>query len=133
MILSRNGALLEHIPPLPRYTYPINPNYGENNVRAFMQEFIDYYRLWESYFFASSSMVICAEFEGEVALPGQQAIIVTALRGAGLHVDHNHTYSVPFIRYDPDNGTVLVDSRTGNCEVYVGQERVVHFSLSGGN
>ncbi|KAB5515668.1 hypothetical protein GE09DRAFT_932128, partial [Coniochaeta sp. 2T2.1] len=109
-IVSAYGAILAHIPPMPSPLPPVaDPYAGDNNVRAMMRRVTELYYQHENYFPSTSTYVICAVYDGEVALPDQMGIMQEVFRDMGLE-SVTHTYDVPGDRTLPGQGTVTVVS-----------------------
>ncbi|OIW30515.1 hypothetical protein CONLIGDRAFT_668507 [Coniochaeta ligniaria NRRL 30616] len=109
-IVSAYGAILAHIPPRPLSPAPeADPYAGDNNVRAMMQRVRELYEENEHYFPFANTVVVCAVYNGEVALPDQMGIMQEAFRDMGLE-SATHTYNVPGDRTLPGQGTVIVVS-----------------------
>lgn len=100
LIASQYGAILAHIPPLPSQasssastSMSLDPYAGDNNVRALMDQVKQLYHYYQSYnyFPASNAHIVCAIFQGEVALPDQVAIMKESCRwtdGTGACYTH---------------------------------------------
>jgi hypothetical protein len=73
VIASAYGAILAHIPPQPQPT--INPISAYDKVRSMVNEVSRLYRNRQRYFLSAESVVSCAVFQGQVALPSQLDII----------------------------------------------------------
>lgn len=125
IIIFLYTALLRHVFPCSDNSDPDDTNAEDNHVRSFMKRFIDYYRRCRSWFpDPSSSWIICAVFEGAIALFDQQKIMKRALGDVRLKVDKSYTYQVPFKDDDRDRGSVFIDVRGGTVKVYV-KDRLV--------
>lgn len=110
LVASPYGAILVHIPPLPwgheqslapasassSSKSKLDPYAGDKNVQEMMDRFKEVYRQALHLFPmpTSSSHVVCAIYQGEVALPDQLAIMEGAFREMGLEPS-THTYNVP--------------------------------------
>lgn len=119
MIVSIYGAIIAHIPPRPNCQSQ-DPEAGDRHVRTKMQEVTTLYNKVKRYFPAGgSSCVVCATFQGEVALPDQQRIIQECLDGLGFANSHV-TYKAGARRAAfSGQGTVFVDGRGQVPMVYV--------------
>lgn len=121
LIVSQHGAILAHIPPLPlKLSSPpasaqsesaSDPYVGDENVRKMMGQVKDLYNHYRSYeyFPSSSTHVVCALYQGAVALPDHLAIMQEAFRQMALD-PVTHTYDVPGNRAIPGQGTVIATS-----------------------
>ncbi|RMZ71379.1 hypothetical protein GMOD_00005927 [Pyrenophora seminiperda CCB06] len=117
LIVSSQAAIIGHIPPLPTRTH--DPHAGDSYVNFFMDRLIAYYRQCQSVLTPPDSLVVCAVYKGVVALQDQQRIMVTKLREAGIPVNNLPTYTVPMDSQHRDRGTIYVDARGAEVEVYV--------------
>ncbi|KAF2254232.1 hypothetical protein BU26DRAFT_380474, partial [Trematosphaeria pertusa] len=119
LILSPLGAILGHVSPLPDGNTS-DRNAGDEHVRSFVGRITGYYRQCQDLFPANpGSWVVCAVYQGHVALPDQQRIMEMKLREVGLTPDTSRTYVVPFSDSHPDRGSVFVDGRGDTIQVYV--------------
>ena len=86
-----------------------------------MSHFIQFYNTNKRYFpSGSSSGVVCAVYEGNIALPDQLNIMKGSLEKEGLPVNTSATYKVPFIEEHSDRGSVLVNGKdSNNVKVYI--------------
>lgn len=92
VIASAYGAILAHIPPQPEATN--NPTSGDANAQSMMNQVGSLYRDKREFFPSAETIVICAVFRGQVALPSQLDIIQMSLIGLGL-TTHIFSYDVP--------------------------------------
>lgn len=128
MIVSEYGAILAHISPLPLQPLavaPADPHAGDNNARMMMDRVYEVYTHYREFFPVSNTHVVCAWYQGDVALPDQLAIMQDRFRQMGLE-PAIHKYVVPGNRAIPGQGTVIVIS-SGPGElpgVYVEDELV---------
>ncbi|KZF20701.1 hypothetical protein L228DRAFT_284646 [Xylona heveae TC161] len=106
-ITSPYGAILAHIPPVPYATQ--DPYAGDRHVQEMMIRVQSLYTQHRSYFPAANTFVVCAVYEGEVALPDQKRIIETHVQQMGLTFRPVH-YVTPRNPLNPGHGTVLVDA-----------------------
>jgi hypothetical protein len=125
LIVSPSAAIMGHVSPLPDNINHDNPNAGSEHVTSFMAQVTDLYQQYQKSFGDSSSWVVCAVYQGEIALPEQQAIMKKSLINVGLKVDASQTYIVPFSPDFPDRGSVFIDGRGDTVRVYV-EDRLVH-------
>ncbi|KAL1850488.1 hypothetical protein Daus18300_012902 [Diaporthe australafricana] len=119
LVVSQHGAILAHIPPLPlepssppasaQSKAESDPYAGDKNVRKMMGYVKDLYNYNRSFFPTSNTHVVCALYQGEVALPDQMAIMRDVFREMGLD-PVRHTYDVPGNRAIPGQGTVIATS-----------------------
>lgn len=124
LIVSPYAAILGHVSPRLDGNNP-NDATGDDHIESFMTRVTDVYRQSQSLFSAnSSSWVICAVFQGEIALESQQKIMEDRLSGVGLTVDKRQTYPVPSPDDHLNRGSVFVDGRGNTVEVYV-EDRLV--------
>lgn len=125
LIVSPYAAILGHVAPQPDNADTNNPHAGDNHVRLFIDRLTEYYLQCRNYFPGSPySWVVCAVYGNSVALPDQQNIMEMKLRAVGLNVDTSKTYYVPTLRDNFDRGSVFVDARGSDIQVYV-EDRVV--------
>lgn len=106
LIASAYGAILAHIPPQPLQPSP-DPFAGDNNVRHMMSRVAALYQQNIRFFPSADTVVVCAWFNGAVALPDQMNIMTSSLRQLGLNPIVK-TYHVPGNRSLPGQGTVIV-------------------------
>ena len=105
VIASELGAILAHIAPQPGATN--DPFAGDTNVRSAMHQIDTLYQNKRSYFPSTATIVVCALFRGEVALPNQLDIMMASLRGLGLD-PRGISYDVPGDPTIRGKGTVMV-------------------------
>ncbi|EED11693.1 hypothetical protein TSTA_108770 [Talaromyces stipitatus ATCC 10500] len=105
LIASAQGAILAHIPPRPLQPSP-DPFAGDNNARNMMNQVATLYQQNRGYFSSADSVVVCAWYNGAVALPEQTEIMSSSLRQLGLNPTIR-TYHVPGNRNLPGQGTVI--------------------------
>ncbi|GLA19132.1 hypothetical protein BDQ94DRAFT_173467 [Aspergillus welwitschiae] len=93
VIASSHGAIVAHIPPRPTASAS-DPYAGDNNVRRLMAEATTLYMRYRDEYFAShtDTVIVCALYQGAIALPDQVQIMHSALRRLGPSV---WTYNVP--------------------------------------
>jgi hypothetical protein len=128
LIISPFAAILAHIPPQPSNPDINDLEAGDRHAKASMERVTTYYRQFQGLFPATShSWVVCAVFEGAVAVPDQQRIMQAELWNIGLPVDTNHTYRIPFTGKHRDSGAVFVDGSGHTIEVYVEERLVASF------
>lgn len=113
-ITSPYGAILAHIPPLPSMTG--DSNAGDQHVQRMMDRVRALYNQHRNYFPATNTFVVCAVYEGEVALPDQKRIIETNVQQMGLTFRPVH-YVTPRDPLNPGQGTVLVDAMNRSGEM----------------
>lgn len=119
IIASAYGAILAHIPPQPLQPSP-DPFAGDNNVRYMMSRVAALYHQHRDQFPSADTAVVCAWFNGTVALPDQLEIMSSSLRQLGLN-PVIRTYHVPGNRSLPGQGTVIVirGNNQSRAQVYV--------------
>ncbi|KAJ5236045.1 hypothetical protein N7489_006136 [Penicillium chrysogenum] len=105
VIASAHGAILAHIPPQPQATS--NPTSGDANVQLMMNQVGILYRDKRQFFSSAETIVICAVFQGQVALPSQLDIMQMSLIGLGL-TTKIISYEVPGDSSIVGKGTVIV-------------------------
>ena len=107
IVASSLGAVFAHIPPLPYVTN--DPFAGDNHVQQMMDQVQTLVSSQRShgYFPQSESLLICAVYQGDRALPSQMAIMQQALTVFGV-APIIRTYSVPTNLQNPAQGTVVV-------------------------
>lgn len=105
IITSAHGAILAHIPPQPLQPSP-DPFAGDNNARYMMGRVAALYQQNRAHFPSAGTAVVCAWFQGAVALPDQLEIMTSSLRRLGLN-PVIRTYHVPGNRSLPGQGTVI--------------------------
>ncbi|KAF3032334.1 hypothetical protein E8E11_000483 [Didymella keratinophila] len=130
LIASRYATILGHVAPLPPVPDPNDKDPGSNHVRKFMNAFVKLCRENKQYFPSdTASGVVCAIYDGEVALPDQQRIMHDRLSREGLSVHTSTNYVVPFTAVHPDRGSVFVDSNNSdNVKVYIEGRHVPELS-----
>jgi hypothetical protein len=123
-VVSPQGAILAHIPPLP--TVALNPFAGDRNVQRMMDEVRTRYFQYNQYFPAAEAFVVCAVHEGKIALPDQKRIIERNLQDIDLTC-HSIQYVIPNDRKTAGQGTVFVDSLTeaGQLPLIYVEDRLV--------
>ncbi|GKZ76113.1 hypothetical protein AnigIFM56816_005088 [Aspergillus niger] len=111
VIASSHGAIVAHIPPRPTASAS-DPYAGDNNVRRLMAEVTTLYMRYRDEYFAShtDTVIVCALYQGAIALPDQVQIMHSALRRLGPSV---WTYDVPGNYTNPGQGTVLAIGSRG--------------------
>ena len=105
LIASAHGAILAHIPPRPLQPSQ-DPFAGDNNARNMMNQVTTLYQQNRGYFASADSVVVCAWYNGAVALSDQMEIMSSSLRQLGLNPTIR-TYHVPGNRNLPGQGTVI--------------------------
>ncbi|KFY17548.1 hypothetical protein V492_00591 [Pseudogymnoascus sp. VKM F-4246] len=106
MIVSPQAAILAHIAPLPPNSNPSDPEAGDRHCQMKMDD------------------VLCAVFQGEVALPDQQNIMQNSLAKMGLRPS-SLTYSIERQRnLHPYQGTAFIDGSKGDPNMYV-EDKIV--------
>lgn len=116
IVASTSGAVLAHISPLSHQTD--DPHAGDNHVRAMMrqvQSLVNHYRS-SGYFPQSENLIVCAVYQGQIALPSQVTIMQQALAALGV-VPSIRTYIVPTNLQNPAQGTVIVIAHEGQPPV----------------
>ena len=94
VIMSKHGAILAHIPPLPPQQSK-DLHAGDNNVRLMMIQVKTLYEHHKTHHFPEAETVVaCAQFRGAVALPDQLVIMQENLRELG-HNPTIRTYKEP--------------------------------------
>lgn len=109
VIASKYGAILAHIPPMPDCNHLHDPYYGDRHVQEIMHQVNELYSRRRNYFPAAESYLICAMYNGEIALPYQKKIMEDNLSRMGLKY-RPINYVVPRNDANPGHGTVFVDS-----------------------
>ncbi|RAK88468.1 hypothetical protein BO79DRAFT_217788 [Aspergillus costaricaensis CBS 115574] len=111
VIASSRGAILAHIPPRPTASAS-DPYAGDNNVRRLMTEVTALYMRYRDEYFSShtDTLIVCALYQGAIALPDQVQIMHSALSRLGPSVC---TYDVPGNYTNPGQGTVLAIGNRG--------------------
>jgi hypothetical protein len=107
-VVSKYGAILAHIPPLHEQPSD-NPYAGDDNVLTMMRQvrgMYDYYKQ-HNFFPDTNTYVICAFFQGQIALPDQMEIMELALQELGPSPTIL-TYNVPVDRNRTGHGTVVI-------------------------
>lgn len=117
IIASAYGAILAHIPPMPLQPSP-DPFASDNNVRGMMSRVAALYQHHQDHFPSADTAVICAWFQGAVALPDQIRIMSSSLRQLGLNPTIR-TYHVPGDRSLPGQGTVIAIRSADRTQIYV--------------
>ena len=135
VVLSKLGAILAHIAPLP-HDHVGNPEAGDEHAQSKMDLLKSIYRSNEQYFPpGSAGWVVCAMFEGVVALPDQQRIFQRALSDLNLPCSLK-TYTVAATRAcsgtSPGHGTVFIQENGNNPRVYIEDVEVTIRDLPGG-
>lgn len=121
MIVSVYGTILAHIPPRPN-GHSRDVHAGDNHARTKMREVAALYNAHSEYFpTGGNSWVVCAVFQGEVALPDQQRIFQDGLTSLGL--SHSPITYVAGRRdrnnLNPGQGTVFIDGGGPVPVIYV--------------
>jgi hypothetical protein len=123
MIVSIYGAILGHIPPRPDGTSQ-DLDAGDRHARMKMQEVATLFTTYKNYFpSGGNTWVLCAVFQGEVALPDQQKIMQDGLSNLGLSLS-SITYVVGRMGSNPGKGTVFIDGSVQVPIVYVEDKNV---------
>lgn len=126
-VITEISAAMGHVSPR-KEPYQTYHEEGEDHVKLFMERFTTFLDRWSPYFpKGSTAWIICASMGGSVALADQVALIKRRLEKAGMRVGSENvlTYEVPYDANHPDRGSVVVDSRSGNIELYV-EHRLAH-------
>lgn len=125
VIASSTAAILAHIPPQPVYSPATDPHAGDDNVRSMMGQVSALYQQQRAYFPTAATVVVCAWFQGEMALPDQVTIMKQSLEQMGL-VPIIRIYHVPNDRSRRGQGTVVVfrNASQGRTQVFVEDELV---------
>lgn len=131
MVVSEHGAILAHIPPLPS---PMSddelagdPDAGSENVHAMMRRVRELHGSCQAWFLTATAHVVCAWYQGAVALPDQLAIMQGHFREMGLE-PAIHYYVVPGDLDKLGKGTVMaISSAPGTYPaIYVEDSPVNH-------
>ncbi|KAL4877410.1 hypothetical protein BJY04DRAFT_222158 [Aspergillus karnatakaensis] len=111
VIASKDGALLAHIPPRPNSHDP-DPYAGDNNVRRMMTEIESLHKRCKAagYFADGDGVIVCAWYNGRVALMDQVQIMRQGLGAMGYNNPIMRSYDVLGNRDRPGQGSVHVDS-----------------------
>ncbi|KAE8400820.1 hypothetical protein BDV37DRAFT_286318 [Aspergillus pseudonomiae] len=123
MIVSKKGAILAHISPLP---FPTNdPQAAENHTREQMGNLLDILRDKKDFRLApgvKNSGIVCGVFEGAIALPDQKdlikAILLENLEDNARPRVHRYNIQDPAAR-SPAAGTVFIDGAGPVPKVYL--------------
>ncbi len=95
-----------------------------------MSQVASLYTQRQTYFPVADTFVVCAFYEGKVALPDQKRIIEGSISQMGLLQLSSLLYDVPTNRANPGQGTTLIDAKE-----HVGQKPAVYVEdklVSGG-
>ncbi|BCR83571.1 uncharacterized protein ACHE_10973S [Aspergillus chevalieri] len=123
VIASKLGAILAHIAPQPAATN--DPFAGDANVRTTMGDVAALYQNKREYFPSAATIVVCALFRGEVALPDQLNIMTASLRALSLD-PRAISYDVPGDPTIRGKGTVMVmNKREWDRPKIIVEERTV--------
>ncbi|GKZ37206.1 hypothetical protein AbraIFM66950_008663 [Aspergillus brasiliensis] len=125
-LVSKKGAMLAHITPLPGPTN--DPDAGENHVRERMTEFLDLYVAQKDFRLSpdvKKSGVVCGIYMGQVALP-DQVIFIESVLLENLE-DNPRPKLIPYSidlggHSRAAEGTVFIDGRHPTPKVYVEDE-----------
>lgn len=133
MIVSIHGAILAHIPPRPN-AHSQDLGAGDRHAQAKMHEVAQLYRAYGNSFpTGGSNWVVCAVYEGELALPDQHSIIQESLTSLGLPHSSVAYKAETAGKEFPGRGTVFVDG-SGHVPVVYVEDREVsngsHWSSS---
>ena len=109
IVASKLGAILAHISPLPHPT--ASSSAGDNHVRSKMAEVQRLVALHQThgYFPQKDNLIVCAVYQGAIALPIQVEIMKEVLT-AIAPPPNIRTYTVPGNDQNPARGTVVVVS-----------------------
>lgn len=118
VIASEYGAILAHIPPRP--PYPSNDRFaGDDNVRYMMARVAQLFHQYGNFFPQPESVVVCAWYDGAVALPDQLDIMTSSLRQIGLR-SVIRTYHVPAGSFQGQGTVVAIrDGNQRRVQIYV--------------
>lgn len=105
VIASAYAAILAHIPPLPGQ-YTTDPHAGDIQAQTFMNQVANLYQQHSSFFPSAQGVVVCAMFNGSVALPSQRDIMSSSLQRMGIRTAIR-TYTVPTYQHFAGRGTVI--------------------------
>ena len=122
MVVSEHGAILAHIPPLPSSIsdaeITADPDAGNNNVHTTMRQVREMHECYQAWFPTVTTYVVCAWYQGEVALPDQLDIMQGHFRDMGLE-PAMHNYVVPGDRANLGQGTVIIISSAPGTHPFV--------------
>ncbi len=128
MIVSNYGAILAHIPPQPPDGDPNDLFAGDENVKRMMNDVQSYYSYYQMLFPVASTHVVCALFNGVVALEDQMRIMTDRFNEMGLATEIHH-YDVPVDQRVAGQGFVVIIADRGPVpQVYVQDRLVAEFS-----
>lgn len=105
VIASVYGAILAHIPPLPNEV-TTDPYAGDRQAQSFMGQVANLFQQNISFFPSPQGVVVCAMYNGAVALPTQRDIMSSSLQRMGLRPTVR-TYNVPAYQNFAGRGTVI--------------------------
>ena len=105
VIASAYAAILAHIPPLPNQA-TTDPNAGDIQAQSFMNQVANLYQQNISFFPSAQGVVVCAVYNGSVALPSQRDIMSSSLQRMGIRTTIR-TYQVPTYQNFAGRGTVI--------------------------
>lgn len=126
LILSPTAAMLAHISPRPSGEDPYEAT-GDDHVSKMMNRMnVGFNEQQHSFSQGAYSIVIYAEFRGEVALYDQAMIISERLRSWGIAPQYVPYEVMPASQHRGAKGTVLVDGRGQLPVVYV-EDQIVFF------
>lgn len=105
VIASPFAAILAHIPPLPNRA-TTDPNAGDKQAQTYMNQVAHLYQQNISFFPSAQGVVVCAVYNGSVALPSQRDIMSSSLQRMGIRTTIR-TYKVPTYENFAGRGTVI--------------------------
>jgi hypothetical protein len=103
IIASAHAAILAHIPPNQATT---DPYAGDRQAQSFMNQVAALYQQNISFFPSAQGLVVCAVYNGSVALPSQRDIMSSSLLRMGIRTTVR-TYTVPTYGNVAGRGTVI--------------------------
>lgn len=127
-ITSPYGAILAHIPPRPPELPLVtdDPDAGDRHVQEMMDRIGALYAQHLNYFPAANTYVVCAIYEGKVALPDQKRTIEASVQRMCLG-SRPILYVTPRNPSIPGQGTVFVDAinQSGRIPAVYVEDRLV--------
>ena len=105
VIASPHAAILAHIPPLPGQA-TTDPYAGDRQAQSFMNQVAILYQQNSAFFPSAQGVVVCAVYNGSVALPSQRDIMSSSLQRMGI-TTIVRTYTVPAYGNFAGRGTVI--------------------------
>ncbi|KAI9733270.1 MAG: hypothetical protein M1834_003354 [Cirrosporium novae-zelandiae] len=125
-IVSQSAAIIAHIAARPNTSHMNNPQEGDQNVQAKMDEFAAFFNQQRNFFSPGQrTWVISALYAGDIAMSDHKAIIERNIKR--MELSYANVAYLELKRELPlsaAQGTIFIDARKESPIVYVGNNRI---------